>query len=667
MANPAIELPRRPTNLHQTARFLKSAVMDLIIVVVAYIVVLSVRITPTIDEYGRTIVFALYAGFVLIVAMRVFGVYRRIWTRTSGHDMTVLVKAVGAASLVLLGINLALPRQPVPMTVILVGNSIALGGFVAVRYRSRLLKSLHWRYRAVIHREFPDALTHTRTLIVGAGESGQALALRLRHRVPGGEMYRLIGFIDDDANKHGMILEGLPILGGRDAIPRIVERYGIELIVFAIHNIDGPSFRNIIEQCEHTKARIKLVPDVLELVNMTNKKGAALLRDVQPEDLIGRTVAARNENVDLSPIIGKIVLVTGAAGSVGSEITRQLIQYKPTRLVLFDNNESALHDLHTELTAKAPSLTITPVLGDITIREHLSAVFQNHHPEVIFHAAAYKHVPMLEHYPGEALRVNVGGTRNVVELAVKNDVERFVLISTDKAVNPSNVMGASKRLCELVMHAYASRATKTLFAAVRFGNVLGSRGSVVPTFNRQIDNGGPVTITHPDMTRYFMSITEAANLVIHAACLTDGDAIFVLNMGEVVRIQDLAERMIRLRGLRPFLDIKIQYTGIRPGEKLHEVLWDESESPRATVHPHILEIRGWDDDFDASQFLHNLDIVLKTRINGERPFADDVEAMAELNRLMQVQVYSSQDTHEKHETDNLRVQPSALLKRTERT
>ncbi len=343
-----------------------------------------------------------------------------------------------------------------------------------------------------------------------------------------------------------------------------------------------------------------------------------LLRNVEPEDLIGRKPITRSKEVDLSAITHKTILITGAAGSIGSELSRQIVDYQPTKVVLLDNNESGLHDLVTEISTLCPGIDLTPVLADITLADVIEDIFQHYRPQIVFHAAAYKHVPMLQYYPREALRVNVTGTLSVAKCAGEYGAERFVLISTDKAVNPSSVMGASKRIGELFLHALSIQGNyQTLFTSVRFGNVLGSRGSVIPTFTRQIESGGPVTVTHPDMTRYFMSIPEAANLIIHAACLTKGDGIYMLKMGEVVRIVELAERMIRMRGLRPYKDIHIQFTGIRPGEKMHEELHDAFELPTETIHPNIVHLKSWTDQFDTQLFLDGLHQVLSNRPTSE--------------------------------------------------
>lgn len=566
---------------------IKAAMLDIVIVAAAYLLALSVRTTDSPLDYGRGIQMIGLAAVFMPIILYGFGVYHRIWERTSGHGITVIINAVGTATFGLLVADILVQPRPLPLSVIVMGNLMALSGFVGVRYRSRLISGMSWRWKAVWAQEFPKSAT--RVLIVGAGEAGQTLALQLKHRFPDND-YKIVGFIDDDPRKQGLYVEGCRVLGGRADINEISEKYSIDLIVVAIHNINGPDFREILNHCEKTKARIKVVPDVFALVNA--RHSATLLRDVEPEDLIGRSVVSRHEAIDLSPVMRKVVLVTGAAGSIGSELARQLCSYEPVNLLLLDANESGLHDLVVDLQSKNPNVKLTPILADIAVMETLEPVFRRYRPQVVFHAAAYKHVHMMEIYPEQAIRVNIGGTRNLAELARDYEVERFVLISTDKAVNPTSVMGASKRICEMMVQAISKESdSSTLFTAVRFGNVLGSRGSAVPTFNRQISNGGPVTITHPEMTRYFMSIPEASNLVIHAACMTRGNDTFLLKMGEVVRIMDLAERMIRLRGMRPGKDIEIKYIGIKPGEKLHEQLYDGSaESATETRHPSIIQI-----------------------------------------------------------------------------
>jgi FlaA1/EpsC-like NDP-sugar epimerase len=618
-------------------RLIKWGIPDALIIGLAYLFTFSIR-TITVNAFDLTVTlpFMLAAVVITLGWLYVFRAYHRAWGQTSGHSATTLLAAVAGAGVTVSLINIALEPRPLPSSVILVANILALTGIVGIRYRSRLLTGLEWRWRAMFFNEFPRDKSH-RVLVIGAGESGQTLAWRLRHRFNTHE-YKLIGFIDDDPDKLGLYFEDIPVLGNRKTIPEVVQEHHIDLIVVAIHNIDGPDFRDILHLCEQTAARIKVVPDMLVMLGKTSN--TAPLRDVLPEDLIGRSVVERHTAVDLRPVTNKRVLVTGAAGSIGSELSRQLPAYEPTTLILLDNNESNLHDLCVNLGAKYPDLNIVQVLADVTDQPSLRRIFDIYDPQMVFHAAAYKHVPILEQYPEEALKVNIGGTLNLADLAHKHKIERFVLISTDKAVKPSSVMGASKRVCETIVRAYNQlNSDGTMFTAVRFGNVLGSRGSVVPTFNRQIDHGGPVTITHPDMTRYFMSISEAVNLVIHAACLTRGDDIFLLRMGEKVRILDIAERMIRLRGLRPRIDVPIEFIGVRPGEKIHEELHEEAEQPGETAHPHIFKLNRY-----QAEKLDSHHVLTRVQDLIAHGFVEDVPALQTLLNLTVVHYNtSSQD------------------------
>ena len=617
------EMPRTTDTSNQRfhrLNILWASVIDMVIMLVGYSLAFWGRTaTSSITGFVESTPYIVLSIVIMLLSLFKFGVYHHIWKRTSGHDVTVIINAVLTASVLIFAISLTFPRRPLPLSVVVVGNILSLVGFVAVRYRSRLYHGLTWRWRAVWHHEFPNA--RTQVLIVGAGNSGQAMAWRMKHRSPTEDSYGVVGFVDDDPYMQGLFIEGCPVLGTRTEIPRLVEDHNIDLIVVSIHNISGHDFRDVLSICEMTTARIKVVPDLFALMNA--RKNVMWLRDVQPEDLIGRSPISRHQSIDMTDVSYKRVLVTGAAGSIGSELCRQIIEYDPVELILLDSNESGLHDLYTEVSGKLPVDKLKRALVDITDKAGLSDLFEMVQPEIVFHAAAYKHVPVLEQYPDQALRVNVGGTFNLVDLAVEHEVERFVLISTDKAVNPSSVMGASKRMCELLLGAAARRPnSSTLFTSVRFGNVLGSRGSVVPTFNRQIENGGPVTITHADMTRYFMSIPEAVNLVIHAACMTSGADIFLLNMGEVVRIVDLAERMIRLRGLRPYEDISIVFTGMRPGEKLHEELYTDAEKADSTDHPNIIQLLNPYHNLDETLFMTQVRQLLDEGLQSEKALED---------------------------------------------
>jgi FlaA1/EpsC-like NDP-sugar epimerase len=586
-------------------RVISSVALDVCVIVVAFIAVFSARTVNADLIAAESIGPIALNAITMVMFLYLFGVYQRMWTRTSGNEARIIVYAVVVDTAIFSVYNLLSQPRPLPISVVVVGNVLALCGLVAVRYRSRLISGLGWRWRLVWRGEVPRK--RTRVLVVGAGESGQAFVWRLKYRSVQHE-YTVVGFVDDDPEKLDMYVEGSRVLGNRHDIARLVEMQRVDLIVVAVHRISGSDFRDILALCEQTKALIKVVPDVIAAVE--TRTNAVLLRDVQLEDLIGRSGVSRYEAVDLTPVTNRVILVTGAAGSIGSELSRQVMLYEPKQVILLDNNESGLHDLVTELASRFPHIELHAVLGDVATEATVREAYTRHMPQIVFHAAAYKHVPMLEFYPAEALRVNIIGTRNLAVLAHEFRVERFVLISTDKAVNPSSVMGATKRVCELILHLISQQTgCQTLFTAVRFGNVLGSRGSVVPTFERQIDNGGPITVTHPDMTRYFMSIPEAVNLIIHAACMTAGNDVFILRMGEEVRIVELAERMIRMRGLRPNVDIHIKFTGMRPGEKLHEELYHGDETPEETIHPNIICLRKWD-DFDQGLFWQRLDKLL---------------------------------------------------------
>ncbi|MBI5667982.1 MAG: polysaccharide biosynthesis protein [Chloroflexi bacterium] len=604
----------RRTLLRYARHIILSAVIDVIILFIAYQAAFSVRGVLTPLEKNGFPKLILVEALILPLAFYLLGVYRIIWSRTSGHAITTLIIPVAVSTLVILFVNAVWRPQPLPFSVIIIANVLMLGGAVAVRYRSRLISGLSWRWQAVWKQKFPQQVT--RVLIVGTGQPAQELAVQLKHRAADKSKYRVVGFIDDDLHTQKMYIEGCPILGTHADIASVVESHNIDLVILAIHNISGPAFRDILSQCEQTKALIKVIPDPLAI--MTRRENVSLLRDVQPEDLLGRKAVTRLDTIDMSAITGKTILVTGAAGSIGSELARQIVLYQPVKLILLDSNESGLHDLTVELKTKFPNVHLVQALNNITNRKSLETIFVKHLPQVVFHAAAYKHVPILEDHPNEAIQVNIGGTLNVAELAQQFNVERFVLISTDKAVNPSSVMGASKRICEMLLRALSQKPGNcTLFTSVRFGNVLGSRGSVVPTFNQQIDRGGPVTITDKNMTRYFMTIPEAVNLVIHAACLTRGHEVFLLKMGEEVRILDLAERMIRMRGLRPYKDIDIQTIGIRAGEKLNEQLYDGlAESAVETAHPGIIQLNTPANSFDPAKLLNWVNHIL---VNGIDP------------------------------------------------
>jgi FlaA1/EpsC-like NDP-sugar epimerase/lipopolysaccharide/colanic/teichoic acid biosynthesis glycosyltransferase len=540
------------------------------------------------DSPSTLAVTLLPVAAVYIAVNRLTRLDARVWRYATAAEALAVGRASGIATGIVLLTDLAVGwgrTRPLPLSVVLTGGFLTFSAFVAVRYRSRLLTG-SWGKRQL---KASRPAWATRTVIYGAGEAGQLVAWRLLTLSEGNE-YDLVGFLDDDVQKVGRQIHGIPVLGAREDLDRVVGRERVDLIVLAMNNVSGDEVRTILAVAQATTAKIRIVPDLFEWMSST---GAAPLREVRPEDLLGRKPHSESPAAGRALVAGQTVLVSGAAGSIGSELCRQLASLKPQALVTLDSNESGLFDLATELRTADGDLRLETVIADVTRGPGIHRAFEKFRPDVIFHVAAYKHVPLMEDFPEEAARVNILGTWNLLSAARAVGSKRFVFVSTDKAVNPTSIMGATKRIAErLVSSEPPSRRGRTAQSepwctTVRFGNVMGSRGSVVPTFAKQIAMGGPVTITDERMTRYFMDISEAASLIIQAAEMTADRDIFMLDMGEEIRVEDLAHKMIRMRGLRPGVDIDIIYTGVRPGEKLQEELHDLMEHQTATSHPLI--------------------------------------------------------------------------------
>lgn len=439
-------------------------------------------------------------------------------------------------------------------------------------------------------------------LIVGAGVAGVIVADVLG-KSQDRDDYEPIGYVDDDPDKQNKILHGLPVLGTKDDIPTLVERHKIKEIIIAIPSASGQVISQIIAICHRTKSRLKILPGFYDLI--TGKIKISKIRNVEVDDLLGRKPVSLDVDEIAGYLTDRKVLVTGAGGSIGSEISRQVARFSPKEIILLGRGENSIFEIELKLREAFPELRLTPEIGDIKDRARINHIFDKHRPDVVFHAAAHKHVPLMERCPDEAVKNNIIGTYNLADVACRYGAGRFVLISTDKAVNPTSIMGATKRVAEMIIQSMNKRG-KTHFVAVRFGNVLGSRGSVIPLFKRQITRGGPVTITHPEMMRYFMTPVEAAQLVIQAGVLANGGEIFLLDMGQPVRILDLAENLIRLSGFEPYTEIPIEYTRMRPGEKLVEKLVAEDEGMIPTVHDRIFAVSKEKYDFA------NLEKVLNT-------------------------------------------------------
>ena len=452
-------------------------------------------------------------------------------------------------------------------------------------------------------------------LIIGAGNASHEIIKTINSRMK--ENYDIVGIIDDNEKRLNYTVSGVKIIGNRNDIVRICKENNIDLIFFSIANIDNENKKQILNICQETNAKVRILPGLKEIIK--DKKLFENLRDVEIEDILGREpVKLDNDNIE-SLIKDKTILVTGGGGSIGSELCRQIMKYNPKELVMLDIYENNLYDIEQELISKYPKEKIKAVIASVRDKKRLEDVFKTYKPYLVFHAAAHKHVPLMENSPLEAIKNNVFGTYNVVNACDKFKVKRFILISTDKAVNPTNIMGATKRLCEMIVQA-KNKLSDTEFMAVRFGNVLGSNGSVVPLFKKQIQEGGPVTVTHKEITRFFMTIPEAVELILQAITYANGGEIFVLDMGEPVKIYDLAQSLIRLSGYIPNEDIKIKITGLRPGEKLYEELLMGEEGLQKTAHNKIFVAEPLDITMnDIEEKLEKLNVLL----NKENANLDD--------------------------------------------
>ncbi|WP_243120736.1 nucleoside-diphosphate sugar epimerase/dehydratase [Pelotomaculum sp. FP] len=529
-----------------------------------------------VSQYLRSYIsLAPWITITFIAIFYVFKLYNRIWAYASTGELFAVIQAVTLGSLAAIAIFF-FAHAPLPRSVVVMHWAFAIqlmGG-------SRLL----WRY-AVEHLKTNGHKPSRRALIIGAGDGGAMVARELKGNK---SSFLPAGFIDDDPMKRNVTVLGLPVLGTREQIPEVVARLKINLVVIAMPSVEAAVIREIVDICRGTKAELRILPGMYQIID--GQVSVNHLRPVQLEDLLRREPV----RVDLKEIAGylggKTVLITGAGGSIGSELCRQVAAVGPRKLVLLGHGENSIHSIWLELEEKFPSVALAIEIADIRDKPRVDNVFQTHRPDVVFHAAAHKHVPLMELHPAEAVKTNIFGTRNLAQAAVRFGASGFLLISTDKAVNPSSVMGATKRMAELII-AQENMAGITIFTAVRFGNVLGSSGSVVPLFKKQIARGGPVTVTHPEMKRYFMTIPEAVQLVIQAGAMARGGEVFVLDMGEPVKIVDMARDMIKLSGLEPDKDIQIKFTGVRPGEKLFEELLTAEEGSSATEHKRIFTAR----------------------------------------------------------------------------
>jgi len=585
-------------------------IFDLIIIIFSYyiaeiIVNEHIKITGELSiTIFNTVVLA---AIIYMSLLHIFKTYKNITRYENGNDYLVYVLAcliaytIITALKIIFKINIVNPRTNMVAALIIVTSIIG--------------------YRVVLRLILTEGYKNPKTtpnrknvLVIGAGEAAKIVIGTLKTTMK--DTYNLVGLIDDNSNKVNYAISGNKILGTRYDIPRICKENNVELILFTISNISNIDRKDILKICQETECKVRILPGAADLIK--NKNLMESFRDVEIEDLLGREpIKLDNKNIE-KLIENKVVLVTGGGGSIGSELCRQIIKFNPEKLVIVDIYENNLYDIEQELRANYPEIEIDAIVASVREKKRLNEIFEEFKPYLVFHAAAHKHVPLMETSPLEAIKNNVFGTYNVVNCADEYNVKRFVLISTDKAVNPTNIMGATKRLCEMIVQA-KDKVSKTEYAAVRFGNVLGSNGSVVPLFKKQIAKGGPITVTHKEITRFFMTIPEAVSLVLQAMSYAKGGEIFVLDMGEPVKIYDMAVNLIKLSGLEPNVDIQIKITGLRPGEKLYEELLMSEEGLEQTKHDKIFVAEPMQIDMNMIKYkLSELEGLLKNCNNEQK-------------------------------------------------
>ncbi len=593
-------------------------IMDIAIIMISYYVaqvIIGNRLVLTPEINQKLLITIGIAILIYGGILQIFKTYKNITRYENGNDYLIYVLACLISCTIMIFFNVLKIVPIVDERTNLIASLIIVTAIIGYRVFIRLIlnegNSKH-RKNAEDNRR--------NVLVVGAGEAAKILLSTIKNSMS--NTYHVVGLIDDNENKVNYAISGNRILGTRYDIPRICKENNVEVIFFSISNISPEDRKKILEICQETGCKVRILPGTKDLIK--DKPLMQNFRDVQIEDLLGRDpIKLDNKNIG-KLIEDKVVLVTGGGGSIGSELCRQIIQFKPQKLVIVDIYENNLYDIEQELKFNYPEIEVDAIVASVREKHRLNEIFEEFKPYLVFHAAAHKHVPLMETSPLEAIKNNVFGTYNVVNCADEYGVKRFILISTDKAVNPTNIMGATKRLCELIVQA-KNKVSQTEYAAVRFGNVLGSNGSVVPLFKKQIANGGPVTVTHKDITRFFMTIPEAVSLVLQAMSGAKGGEIFVLDMGEPVKIYDMAVKLIKLSGLEPDVDIQIKVTGLRPGEKLYEEILMAEEGLSETKHDKIHIAKPSKIDMDMlQQKLDKLTHLLGTANNEQKDEIKDV-------------------------------------------
>jgi len=600
-------------------------IIDILCINFAYIVSFLLRFEFTMTEsfWGY---FSVYAdNIVAITAVKLvifwaFGLYRSLWKYAGTEELVKIALAAAAATAASI-VYLMFTQQTFPRSIYIYSCVLDLVLIGGARFGYRIIRDLRrpGAFMSLINtlRNSQEAEI-SRVMVVGAGDAGAAIIKDIKQHPDLGK--KVVVAVDDDPNKQNRSIVGVKIAGGHESIRQLARRYKVDEIIIAIPSANRKAIQKIVNECNKTRCKMKILPGISDLIN--EKVSISKLRDVDIEDLLGRDPVQVNLKEISGYLEGKIVLVTGGGGSIGSELCRQIARFKPRKLIALDIYENTVFELYNEIRNARPALEFEVVIASVRSRQRMREVFMKYKPHIVFHAAAHKHVPLMESNPKDAVINNIIGTKNLIDLADEYAVQNFVLISTDKAVNPTNVMGATKRVAEMLLQEKSAHS-RTSYAAVRFGNVLGSNGSVLPLFRKQIERGGPVTVTHEDITRYFMTIPEAVQLVIQAGAMAKGGEIFILDMGEPVRIMDLAENVIRLSGYVPGVDIDIKVTGLRPGEKLHEELLLDEEGIEKTAHDKIFVGHPLPPSPELSEILENGIISSEESANGIMAMKDE--------------------------------------------
>lgn len=591
-------------------------ILDIMTVCVASIAPLWIRFELNYRDIPKVYLdsawdFMIFNVIMTLAVFYVFKLYHSLWAFAGTAEVqNILAACILSAILDFLGMKIM--RYPIPRSYYFVYALILTGITTGTRFSYRIMRGM--RHKA------QNRKNGTRVMIIGAGDAGNTVIKEITNSSYSTMIIKCI--IDDDENKWGRFIQGIKIVGGRDRIVEYAALYGIDEIFIAIPSANRATMKALVEICKDTSCKLRTLPGIYQLVN--GEVNVSKLRDVDVEDLLGRDPIKVDLDSILNYVKDQTIMVTGGGGSIGSELCRQIAGHKPARLIIVDIYENNAYEIQQELKHKYPNLDLVVLIASVRNTNRINSIMKHYHPDIIYHAAAHKHVPLMEVSPNEAIKNNVFGTWKTAQAAVQNGVKKFVLISTDKAVNPTNIMGASKRICEMIIQTY-NRHYDTEFVAVRFGNVLGSNGSVIPLFKNQIAAGGPVTVTHPDIIRYFMTIPEAVSLVLQAGVYAKGGEIFVLDMGEPVRILDLAKNLIRLSGYKVDEDIKIEFTGLRPGEKLYEELLMSEEGLMDTENK-LIHV-GKPIEFDETLFyvqLNRLKQAVEDECDDVRPLIQEI-------------------------------------------